>query len=183
MLTTVRSAVAVFLARGRMTVWLVVATVCVAVAVVAVVVWAPWQRPVATPPPHARHYLNASACLLTDPHGITAGSAAAPVWATMRSASLTTHVMVSYLSATGPADLTPMLNTLVQRHCGVIIATSVATDEIVVTAKTHPQQQFLLVSAAPVAAAPPDVVVSGPDAAPARIAAVIDTVAAHATGS
>lgn len=166
--------------RGQ-TVWLGVAA-GVAAAVIAVVVWAPWQRPVTAPASHARQYLNASACLLTDRNGIVAGSAAAPVWATMRSASLATHVMVSYLPAAGPSDVTPMLNTLVQRRCGVIITTPDTAGQAVATAAAHPGQRFLLITTAAVTAPSNADVVSAADA-PARITAAIDTVAAHATGS
>jgi hypothetical protein len=83
------------------------------------------------PVPRARQYLDVSACLLTDPSGIAAGAAGAPVWSAMESASLATHVMVSYLPDTGPGDVGPMVNTLVERKCGVII-TAVAPPAAVV---------------------------------------------------
>jgi hypothetical protein len=95
--------------------------------------------------PQARQYLNVSACLLTDPGGVVAGTAGAPVWAAMESASLATHVMVSYLPDTGAADVTPMLNTLVQRRCGVIITAAVPAGAVIAAAKADPHQQFLMV--------------------------------------
>ena len=47
----------------------------------------------------------------------------------MQNASLTTHVMVGYLPGTGPANATLMINTLGQRHCGVIITTGTAAPQ------------------------------------------------------
>jgi hypothetical protein len=44
--------------------------------------------------------------------------------------------MVSYLPATGPADVTPMLNTLIQRQCGVIFATSTAASGVIAATST-----------------------------------------------
>jgi len=94
------------------------------VAIAGIAAWAWWPRP--APFAHARQYLNVSACQVTDPAGIAPGTAAAPVWSAMQSASLATRVKVTYLADTGPADAGPMLNTLVQRQCGVIIATGPA---------------------------------------------------------
>ncbi|MBV9449022.1 MAG: hypothetical protein JO345_24305 [Streptosporangiaceae bacterium] len=98
------------------------------------------------PAPHARSYLNVTACLLTGPRGVTPGSTAAPVWASMQAASLTTHVMVSYLSDTGPADVPVMLNTLIQRQCGVIIAADADPGQVIQAARANPRQRFLLVA-------------------------------------
>jgi hypothetical protein len=113
----------------------------------AIAVWLTWPAPKAAP--HARRYLNVTACLLTDPSGVAPGTAAARVWAAMQSASLTSHVMVSYLPDTGPADLPVMLNSLIERRCGVIIATgsTKAADRVIDAAKANPHQRFLLILA------------------------------------
>ena len=97
------------------------------------------------PVPQPRQYLNVSACLLTDPDGVVAGTAGAPVWAAMESASVATHVMVSYLPDTGASDVTPMLNTLVQRRCGVIITAGATAGAVIAVAKANPHQHFLMV--------------------------------------
>jgi hypothetical protein len=159
--------------------WLLAVGAVAVLAVAGVVTWSVWPRPA---PPHARQYLSVSACLLTDQSGIVAGSPAAPVWAAMQSASLATHVMVSYLPATGPSDVTPMLNTLVQRQCAVIIATGSASSAVAAAGKANPQQRFLLVAAPGTPAAPATqntVVVSQADAA-GRIGQVIRSLAASA---
>src|SRR5579859_5676905 len=101
--------------RGAGRLWLALAA-AVAIAV-GLVVWI--MRPPQSAAPQARQYLNTSACLLTPQSGIALGDAA-PVWTSMESASLATHVMVSYLPAAGPADVTVVLNTLIERDCGVI---------------------------------------------------------------
>lgn len=81
--------------------WLVFATCAILAG--GLVAWALRPAPAATP--HARRYLDASACLLTNPSGIVPGTPAASLWASMESASRATHVMVSYLSDTGQADV------------------------------------------------------------------------------
>lgn len=162
---------------GRVRIWLAVGAIVIAAAVAA---WAVWPSP--SPPPHARRYLDVSACLLTGPSGIAAGTPEAPVWAAMQSASLATHVMVSYLSDTGPADTGPMLNTLIERQCGVIVATGTAAADVIAAGKANPHQQFLLVSApgaASAAGTPNTIVVSEADAA-GRIDHVIRALAANA---
>jgi hypothetical protein len=143
-------------------------TVVVVAAAGGFAAWALRPQPAA---PHARQYLNVSACLLTDPSGIAPGTPAAPVWAAMQSASLATHVMVSYLPDTGPADAGPMLNTLIERQCGVIIATGTATALVIKAGQANPHQRFLLVSAPGVtpAAATPNTVIVPPADASARI--------------
>ncbi|AZQ70521.1 BMP family ABC transporter substrate-binding protein [Streptomyces luteoverticillatus] len=76
------------------------------------------------PAPRARQYSAHSACLLTDEHGVT-GSEAASVWAGMEDASLATKAKVMNLPVFGPdttANAVPYVNTLVQRHCDVVIA-------------------------------------------------------------
>lgn len=154
--------------------WLAAVAVVVAAAA-GFTAWALRPPPAA---PHARQYLNVSACLLTDPNGISPGTPAAPVWAAMQSASLATHVMVSYLPDTGPADVGPMLNTLIERQCGVIIATGAATAEVVKAGKANPHQRFLLVSAPGVTpAATPNTVIVPPADASGRIGQAIRALA------
>jgi hypothetical protein len=128
----------------RLRMWLVLALSVVA-AGAAVATWLAWPRPAAVP--QARQYLNLSACLLTGPSGIAADTPGAPAWAAMRAASLDSHVMVSYLSDSGPGDAAVMLSTLMQRQCGVIIAAGIAPAQVIRAAGTNPHQHFLLVAA------------------------------------
>jgi hypothetical protein len=165
---------------GRMRVRLAAGVVVIAAATVA---WGVWPSPSAAP--QTRRYLDTSACLLTGPDGIVSGTPAAPVWAAMQSASLATHVMVSYLSDTGPANVGPMLNTLIERRCGVIVATGDASAGVAAAGKANPHQQFLLVAtsgAAVVAGTSNTTVVSQADAS-GRIDQVIRTLAANAPPS
>jgi hypothetical protein len=136
------------------------ASLAVAVAAAAAV-WALWPHPAAAPPPQqARQYLHVTACLLTGPRGVAPGAPAAPVWAAMQSASLASHVMVTYLPDTGIADTTLLLNTLVQRQCGVIVTTGATPAQVIRAAKANPKQRFVLVTAGnAVAAAPSNVAV------------------------
>jgi len=157
--------------------WLAAGVIAIAAAAAA---WAIWPRSAAAP--QARQYLDVSACLLTGPAGIAPGTPAAPVWAAMESASFATHVMVTYLPDTGPADVGPMLNTLIGRQCGVIIATADASADVAAAGKANPQQHFLLVAApgaATAAGTANTVVVSQADAA-GRINRMIHALAANA---
>lgn len=80
------------------------------------------------PAARARVYSSFRACLLTGAGGI-ADPRAAPVWAGMEDASLRTRAMVSYLAVTGPAtegNAVSFLNSLVLRHCDVIVASGAA---------------------------------------------------------
>jgi len=165
---------------GHVPRWLLAAVAAVVVAV-GVAAWALWPRPVAVA--QARQYLNVSACLLTGPAGITAGTPAAPLWAAMQSASLASHVMVTYLADTGPADVRPMLNTLIQRQCGVIIATGTATAGVIAAGKASPHQRFLLVtdSGAPAEAGTRNTGIVSAAGAPGRINQVIAALAADAS--
>jgi hypothetical protein len=135
--------------------------------------------------PHARRYLDASACLLTNPQGIAPGTPGAPVWKVMQAASLSTHVMVTYLPDTGPADATVMLSTLMERQCGVIITTGTPAAEVLKAARAARQQKFVLVAAlGPVVpAASPNAVIVSPAGAPARIDQAIRAVAVQAQAS
>jgi hypothetical protein len=130
----------------------------------------------------ARSYLDASACLLTSPAGIAQGSAAAPVWTSMQAASLTTHVMVSYLPETGPADTPVMLSTLIQRRCGVIITAGPDPGQVIAAARAHPGQRFLVVTASTLASLrlPGNAVVVPAASAPSQIDQALRTLAAAA---
>lgn len=101
----------------------------------------------------------------------------------MQSASLATRVMVSYLPDTGPKDVGPMLNTLIERQCGVIIATGNATAEVIAAGKANPHQSFLLVAApgAAVVAGPANTVIVSAADAPGRIVSAIRALAANAS--
>lgn len=103
-------------------IWLVAAALVVAAVASVLVLARPSASRRPAPGAQARVYLNATACLLTNPSGIAPGGPGAPVWGAMEKASLATHVMVSYLPASGPAEVPVLLNTLVERRCGVIIA-------------------------------------------------------------
>jgi hypothetical protein len=132
-----------------------------AVAVVAVFVtaWVLWPRPGAAGGPRARQYLDVSACLLTGSGGVSPGSPGGRAWHAMESASLASHVMVSYLPDSGAAaDVPVMLNTLVERRCGVIVVTGASQVQVASAAKAHPGQRFILVITS--AAAGPAVVPS-----------------------
>jgi hypothetical protein len=172
--------------------WLaVVVSVAAAVAVtVAVIAGAPrWpfgsSRPQAGAGPQARPYLDATACLLTGPSGIAPGTPGAPVWRAMQAASLTTHVMVSYLPDTGPADAAVLLSTLGQRRCGVIITSGTAAAKVIKAARARRQQTFVLVAppGPAVPAGPPNAVVVSPAGAPARVGQAIRVLAARARAS
>jgi hypothetical protein len=161
---------------GHLGGWLA-AVACVVAA--GAVTWALWpSNPVRAP--HARHYLNVTACLLTDSRGIAPGTPGAPAWAAMQNASLATHVMVSYLPGTGPGNVTVMLNTLVQRHCGVIITTGTATRPVLAAARANPHQRFLLVAGHPAAASTPNAAVVTAADAPQRIDQAIHILASAA---
>lgn len=160
---------------GRVRIRVAAGVIAIAAAAGA---WALWPKPAQVP--QARQYLDVSACLLTGPGGIAPGTPAAPVWTAMESASLASHVMVSYLSDTGPADVGPMLNTLIERQCGVIVATGDAAANVLAAGQANPHQHFLLVTApgaAAVAGTPNTVVVPQAEAA-GRIDYVIRSLAA-----
>ena len=131
-------------------------------------------------PQQARQYLDVSACLLTDTSGVVPGTPAAPVWTAMQSTSLSTGVMVSYLSDTGPSDALAMLSTLAQRKCGLIITTPAAAGPAEKAARVFPHQQFLIVAAGSASAFPANAVLVPPANAPARIAQAIRALSAQA---
>jgi hypothetical protein len=119
-----------------------------AVAAAVAVGWMLWPRPTAAPvsATTTRQYLDASACLLTGADGVTPGTPGAPVWRAMESASAATRVMASYLPAATPADAGPMLNTLVERQCGVIVVMDASLAQVAKTARANPARRFILVT-------------------------------------
>jgi hypothetical protein len=162
--------------RGRL--WLIVAVVTVTVTAAVAVAWALWPRPAAQA--RARQYLDATACLLTSPSGIVPGTAAAPVWTVLQSASLSTHVMVSYVPAAGAADVPSILNSLIERRCGVIVATGADGAAVTRTAWAHPRQRFLLITGSG-ARAPGNLTLVKPAAARGGIGQALQALAAQAT--
>ena len=138
------------------------AAVAVAAAVLFVVGWMLWPRPAAVPAPTTRQYLDTSACLLTGPDGVAPGTPGAPVWQAIESASLASRVMVSYLPVARPADASAMLNTLVERKCGVIVVMDASRVQVASTATANPGHRFILIASSTVAgpaAVPPNAVV------------------------
>ena len=155
--------------RQRLVKAAIVATAMVAVFVTA---WVLWPRPGTVAAPRARQYLDVSACLLTGSSGVAPGTPGAQAWQAMQSASLASHVMVSYLPAAGPADAPAMLNTLVERRCGVIVVTGASQVQVTSAARANPGRRFILVTssaAAGPAAVPANAVVVPAADAPGRI--------------
>ena len=138
----------------------VVATAAgVAVSAAVIAAWMLW--PTTPAAPRARQYLNASACLLTGASGVSPGTAGAQAWSAMESASLASHVMISHLPSARAADVPVLLNTLVERECGVIVVTGASQNQVTSAARANPGRRFILVTggtAAGSAAALPNVV-------------------------
>jgi basic membrane lipoprotein Med (substrate-binding protein (PBP1-ABC) superfamily) len=103
--------------------WL--AGVAVFMLIVGLSVWIFW--PGGGPkkePARARQYLEVTACLLTDEHGIAADPAKT-MWGGMQSASLATRAKVEYLAVVGqqtPDNAVPFANSLAQGRCAVVFA-------------------------------------------------------------
>jgi hypothetical protein len=130
------------------------------------------------PAPQARQYLDVTACLLTGPQGINSGSPAAPVWASMETASVQSHVMISYLPEMPPENVQVILSTLVQRHCGVIITAGAPPTAVLAVAKANPGQRFLLVTDVVPSPAPANTTVVSSAAAAARAGSAVRALAA-----
>jgi hypothetical protein len=115
------------------------------VSAALVAAWALWP---ATPAaaPAARQYLDASACLLTGAGGVSPGTAGAQAWSAMESASAASRVMVSHLPNAKPADVPVLLNTLIERRCGVIVVTGASPDQVASAARVNPGRRFVLVT-------------------------------------
>jgi len=126
---------------------LVRAAVAAVAAVAAfITAWVLWPGPVAVVAPRARQFLDVSACLLTGSGGVTPGTLGARVWHAMQSASLASHVMVSYLPGTGAAGVPALLGTLVERRCGVIVVTGASRVQVAGAAEASPGRRFILVT-------------------------------------
>jgi basic membrane lipoprotein Med (substrate-binding protein (PBP1-ABC) superfamily) len=93
-------------------------------------------------------YTAFQACLLTGANGL-ADPAAAPLWAGMQDASLATHAKVSYLAVAGPqtdGNARPYANTLVARHCSLVIGVGQSSvDAVELAAKVNPHKNFAVV--------------------------------------
>ena len=161
--------------------WLVPAVIVSMLGLGVGILLADWG-PASPPAPRARSYLNVTACLLTGPRGVATGSPAAAMWASMQTESLATHVMVSYLPAAGPADVPVMLNTLIQRQCGVIITADTDPGQVIQAARANPRQRFLLVAGSGIAGlrTPANAVAAPATSAPARISQALHALAAAA---
>jgi basic membrane lipoprotein Med (substrate-binding protein (PBP1-ABC) superfamily) len=128
-----------------------VGSVLLAVAVGATLVLVLAHRGRQLPPARAREYRSVDACLLTGPAGI-ADQQTAAVWSGMQDASIATLARVSYLAVVGPetaANTQPFAESLVQRHCQVIVA--VGETEVGVVAAAAPKHadvRFVLVGGA-----------------------------------
>jgi hypothetical protein len=141
--------------------WTTAVVAAAAAAAIFIAAWVLWPRPAGTATaaataPRARQYLDTSACLLTGSSGVSPGTPGAQAWHAMQSASLASHVMVSYLPSTGSADVPVLLNTLVNRKCGVIVVTGAYRNQVASAAQANPGRRFILVTAS--AAAGPAVV-------------------------
>jgi basic membrane lipoprotein Med (substrate-binding protein (PBP1-ABC) superfamily) len=110
------------------------------VAVVAIaVLWAAWPAPQA-PAPRARQYLDVTACLLTDEHGLS-GPTASGVWAAMQDASAATRVRVQYRTPAKTEtaeDVAPYLTSMALARCDLIVT----TDRASATAAQRAAKQF-----------------------------------------
>jgi sugar phosphate isomerase/epimerase len=104
------------------------------------------------PAPRARQYRSVDVCLLTGAAGV-ADPQAAEVWAGMRDASLATRVRVSYLPVVGAqtqANALPFAQSLIQRHCRVILAVgAVEVAAAAAAAPSHQEIRFVLIGQGP----------------------------------
>ncbi len=150
-----------------------VAAAAAAVVLVAVVTWALWPSELE---PRARPYLEYTACLLTDGHGV-AGQPAAQVWAGMQDASLATHAKVQYLPVVGEetaANASPYLASLVQRQCRVVVAVGPAqVAAVVADAPKYPGVRFAVVGGGASGGNVTSVSATPPDGVRARVSALV----------
>ncbi|MEU9921229.1 BMP family ABC transporter substrate-binding protein [Streptomyces griseoluteus] len=104
------------------------------------------------PDTRARQYKEFDACLLTGDKGIAEGTDAASAWQGMQRASLETRARINYVPVTGAqsvANTRPFLNSLMQRHCGVLIAVGTPQARVArAAAAEHPEVRFVLVDGA-----------------------------------
>lgn len=109
----------------RRTPWVIIAAVLVVLA--GVLTWVLWPGD-DRPDPRARVYTDASACLLTPAAGVV-DPAAAPVWAGMQKASLSTRGKVSFLEVDGPQtgdNAKSYLGTLASGGCDLVLVAGAA---------------------------------------------------------
>jgi hypothetical protein len=153
--------------------WSAAVVAAVAAVAVSITAWVFSPGPATVTVPRAgqsqaRQYLDASACLLTGPSGVSTGTPGGQAWRAMQSASSASHVMVSYLPGT-TADVPALLNTLVQRKCSVIVVTGGSSSQVTSAARANPGHRFILVTtlaaAGPAALPSNAVIVSAADAA------------------
>ena len=120
----------------------------VAVLLVAGLVWAVWPAEERVPQARERQYLDYTACLLTDDKGLT-GADAAPVWAGMQEASLSTRAKVQYLSIAGEqtvANASTFVASQAQGGCDLILAAGqLPVAAVEGSAGTFPKNAFLVV--------------------------------------
>lgn len=153
-----------------------------AVAVAVAAGWLFWPKPAAPPPPRARQYLDFTACLLTDEHGL-AGPQAAAVWSGMQQASRDTRAKVEYLTVSGAQTVenaAPFVASLAQNRCDLVLAAAeLPVAAVRRAAPSFPAIRFVVLGSGPGAAniAVLDV------ADPARVAAVVaETVTSAVSG-
>jgi len=148
--------------------------------VVGLGVWFAWPsgRPVYDPPVRSRQYIAFTACLLTGPSGLSDAQARA-VWSGMEAASSATRAQVTYLSASsGQAEsvgsVTPFANTLLQQHCGVIVAVgAVEVQAVQAVAAGNAGEHFVLVGGGSVAGNVTVVPTVGVSSVSSRVASVV----------
>ncbi|MFD6023316.1 type 1 periplasmic-binding domain-containing protein [Streptomyces griseoluteus] len=132
------------------------------------------------PDTRARQYKEFDACLLTGDKGIAQGTDAASAWQGMQRASLQTRARINYVPVTGAqsvANAQPFLNSLMQRHCGVLIAVGAPQTRVArEAAADHAEVRFVLVdgtSSKPRGTARNVTVATPGDALPETVASVI----------
>lgn len=133
--------------------WRWVATLIAVLAVAGILVAVLWPSSgsIYDPPARARQYIAFSACLLTGPAGLT-DAAAGPVWSGMQQASVSTRAKITHLAVVGAAEtvgsVTPFANTLVQQHCGLVLAVgTVEVQAAQAVAASNTAVDFVLVGA------------------------------------
>jgi DNA-binding LacI/PurR family transcriptional regulator len=116
--------------------------------VAAVLAWVFWPDPV--PESRAREYRDVTACLLTGAAGVDEPEAA-PVWAGMQEASLTTAAKVQFLEVDGPQtaeNAEGYLASLIQSRCDLVLAVGDApTTALAARAGQYPDDRFVLIGA------------------------------------
>jgi basic membrane lipoprotein Med (substrate-binding protein (PBP1-ABC) superfamily) len=125
-------------------VFTVVGLLVIAVAATSVFLLLHREKPL----PRARQYLDFTACLLTDEHGVS-GAAAAPVWTGMQNSSTKTLAKVQYLPVLGPQtgeNAATYVASLAQSQCDIIFAVgSAEVDGVNRSAATFPATPFVVV--------------------------------------